>query len=426
MRFAPQPEDRGDYTIVLGAVDDGGGGGWTEQRSASYTFVVSVEAENVPPYFDYVGDVVALVDEPLALTVRARDLDGEDLAFGMTGLPAAATLTPGAAYGTVILAWTPTAVDAGSYTVTVNVADTGNGNPGWEASDSVQCTLIVRGTNVAPVLGVADQTIAEGQTLTLALAATDDDGDDLWYSAENLPFGATFDSQQGMLRWAPNLDQAGNYPNITFAATDGHSTSAASITIHVTNTNQAPQFVATTSQYVLEKQQLEFVVAGQDPDQDALLYRTQNVLPQGARLDALSGRFTWTPSYDQAGDYPVTFVVEDADGLADTMDVMLHVRTSIGTDDRSGQSQRDPRRQRWSSSLRRADPDAGTHCVTARRICLREPHVDPHTGRFRGHRARPGRANTVVAIHVSDGEARRRPSIVLAAADRAARAASLD
>ncbi|MHB8955464.1 MAG: putative Ig domain-containing protein [Pirellulaceae bacterium] len=415
-RFAPQPEDRGDYTIVLAAVDDGGSGGWTQQRSDSYTFVVSVEIENVPPHFDYVGDVVALVGEPLALNVRARDLDGEELTFGLVGLPAGAALTPGTVYGTVILEWTPAAADAGSYTVTVNVTDTANGNQSWEASDSVQFNLIVRGTNVAPVLDVADQTIAEGQTLTLALAATDDDGDHLWYSAANLPFGAVLDSQQGILQWAPNMDQAGNYPNITLAATDGHSTSTASITIHVTNTNQSPQFVATTSQYVLEKQQLKFVIAAQDADHDALAYRTQDVLPSGARLDALSGRFTWTPTYDQAGDYPLTFVVEDGSGLRDTMDVTLHVRNVnrwpvIDVDNHSvtlGAT--------LEFFVQATDLDAGSTLTYGATNLPDGATIDPHTGRFLWTPG-PGQAGEYgVAIHVSDGEATASTSIVLAAA----------
>jgi subtilase family serine protease len=415
-RFAPQPEERGDYSIVLTAVDDGGGGGWTQQRSASYTFVLSVETENVPPQLDYVGNVVALVDEPLALTVRARDLDAEDLTFELAGLPAAAALTPGTAYGTAILQWTPTAADAGSYTVALSVRDTGNGHPGWEAGDSEQFTLIVRSANAAPVLIVADQMVAEDETLTLTLAATDNDGDSLRYSAANLPFGATFDPQQGVLQWMPNLDQAGIYPNIVLGATDGHSTSTASITIHVTNTNRAPRFVATASQYVLEQQHLEFVVVAQDADHDALAYRTQDVLPSGARLDARSGRFTWTPTYDQAGDYPVTFVVADGGGLDDTMDVTLHVRNVnrapvVAVDNHSvtlGAT--------LEFAVHATDADAGSTLTYSATNLPEGAAIDPHTGRFLWTPG-PGQAGEYgVALHVWDGEATTSTSIVLAAA----------
>ncbi len=264
------------------ATDDAGGGNWTERRSASQTFVVSVEADNVPPRFDYVGNAVAVIGQPLALTVQARDLDGENLSFALAGLPPAATLTPGPVYGTAVLRWTPTAADAGSHLVRLDVTDTGNGHPALVANDSVQFTLLVRSTNAAPVLTLVDQSVAEGQTLTLALAAGDQDGDALRYAAHNLPQGATLDPQQGLLQWTPHLAQAGDYPNVQFSVTDGHSTDTASITIHVTNTNQAPRFAATSSQSVHENYELEFVIVAQDNDQDAVVYSSPNGLPLGA------------------------------------------------------------------------------------------------------------------------------------------------
>ncbi len=87
--IAPDPEDRGDYTIILTATDNGDGGGWVEQQSASQTFVVSVEAGNIPPRFDYVGDAVAVVGDLLCADttstrrgLRAADVFHERSATG--------------------------------------------------------------------------------------------------------------------------------------------------------------------------------------------------------------------------------------------------------------------------------------------------------------------------------------------------------
>ena len=71
---------------------------------------------------------------------------------------------------------------------------------------------------------IADQTIAEEQTLTLQVQATDPDGDPLLYSATNLPPGATFDPVAGVLTWTPNLFQAGTYSGIVLGASDGYLT----------------------------------------------------------------------------------------------------------------------------------------------------------------------------------------------------------
>ncbi len=380
--FAPELADRGDYAIVLTATDDAGGGNWTERRSASQTFVVSVEADNVPPRFDYVGNAVAVIGQPLALTVQARDLDGENLSFALTGLPPAATLTPGPVYGTAVLRWTPTAADAGSHMVRLDVTDTGNGHPALVANDSVQFTLLVRSTNAAPVLTLVDQSVAEGQTLTLALAAGDQDGDALRYAAHNLPQGATLDPQQGLLQWTPHLAQAGDYPNVQFSVTDGHSTDTANITIHVTNTNQAPRFAATSSQYVHENYELEFVIVAQDNDQDAVVYSSPGGLPLGAHLDARTGRFRWTPKYDQAGTYPVTFVVSDAGGLTDTMGVVLHVVNVNRPPVLSVGNHSVPLGTTLEFLPQASDPDAGTTLVFGATNLPEGATLDPQTGRF--------------------------------------------
>src|SRR5439155_595923 len=44
---------------------------------------------------------------------------------------------------------------------------------------------------------------------------------------------------------------------------------------------------------------------------DTLTYTT-SVLPTGASFNATTRTFTWTPSYTQAGTYPVTFTVTDS------------------------------------------------------------------------------------------------------------------
>ena len=170
LRFTPGAGDRGDYSISVSASDDGDGGGDGAVLVDTVTFVVSVESENDPPVLAYVGDRVAVADDPFELVVRSDDLDGESLTFSVTGLPPAATLTPGAVYGTAVLNWTPQASDVGDYSVEVSVTDEGNGNPLLIESDAAAFTLTVRQANSAPQLDpVGDPTVAEGETLTVSL-----------------------------------------------------------------------------------------------------------------------------------------------------------------------------------------------------------------------------------------------------------------
>src|SRR5207248_3029894 len=70
---------------------------------------------------------------------------------------------------------------------------------------------------------------------------------------------------------------------------------------------------------------LQFTVRATDPDGDAVIYAPATPLPDGADFDVSNGRFAWTPGYDQAGDYTLTFDATDAAGLFDTLQVHVGV-----------------------------------------------------------------------------------------------------
>src|SRR5262249_35939031 len=152
--------------------------------SASRSFVLSAHSANEPPRFDFIGDKVAVIGQPLEFTVRARDLDQDTLVITADNLPPGANLTQGPVYGTATVTWTPTAADAGTYLVTFRVADSGKGNPVLTATDTQTIRLTARAANQAPVLApVANPVVSEGQTLVVQLHATDPEGDGLAYSA---------------------------------------------------------------------------------------------------------------------------------------------------------------------------------------------------------------------------------------------------
>src|SRR5262249_59478191 len=105
------------------------GKGPTQALSASRSFVLSAHSANEPPRFDFIGDKVAVICQPLSFTVTAHDLDQDTLVITADGRPQGATLTQGPVYGKATVTWTPGAADAGTYLVTFPVADSGNGSP---------------------------------------------------------------------------------------------------------------------------------------------------------------------------------------------------------------------------------------------------------------------------------------------------------
>src|SRR5213078_3995642 len=109
--------------------------------------------------------------------LKATDGDQEPLVFSAVGLPIGATLVSGPAYGQATINWTPAAGDVGKYTILVMVTDIGNGNTAQPLTDQQTFSLVARTSNQSPVwVAAANQTVAEGQSLTVPLQAVDPDG----------------------------------------------------------------------------------------------------------------------------------------------------------------------------------------------------------------------------------------------------------
>ena len=123
-----------------------------------------------------------------------------------------------------IFSWTPAYGDAGSYEVTFEAPD---GN----FIDFETITITVNNVNSSPVLtSIANQSVSENETLSFTVNASDDDGDTITYSAQNLPAGALFSGNS--FTWIPTSGQAGTY-QVTFIASDGQTQDSEIITITV-------------------------------------------------------------------------------------------------------------------------------------------------------------------------------------------------
>ena len=110
----------------------------------------------------------------------------------------------------------------------------------------------------APVLdSIGDQTVNEGELLTIDVNAIDLDNDTLTYytDAENiLPSNFTFDEITGLFEWTPTDDDEGEY-DVTFFVTDGLFVDFETITITVLDT---------PLEYYIDNSDSEFIVFSGD------------------------------------------------------------------------------------------------------------------------------------------------------------------
>jgi hypothetical protein len=147
-------------------------------------------------------------------------------------------LPPGAFFDSLTqeFTWTPGFGDGGNYQVLFTLTD--DGDPGL--SDTEEITITVGDVNRPPVLDpIGAKIVNENELLSFTVTASDPDGDDLSFSADNLPPGSTFDPATRTFNWTPGNDQSGSYPNILFTVDDDGNpvlTDSEVIVITVSNT----------------------------------------------------------------------------------------------------------------------------------------------------------------------------------------------
>nr|MBN2277210.1 tandem-95 repeat protein [candidate division Zixibacteria bacterium] len=327
--FAYQIDEAGTFCIdscTVPGVDPEGKFDWlfddaTFNFSGPYCFTVldTTQPENQAPVLVDIGDKE--IDEGAELTfgVSASDPDGTYPALTTSTLPEGAGFTDNGD-GTGTFNWTPTFEQSGDYPVTFYASD-------GELDDEETITITVNNVNRPPVFADVDpQSTDENAELIFNVSASDADGAIPALTA-TIPEGAGFTDNgdgTGTFTWTPTYDQAGDYTAI-FYASDGTKMDTLEVSITVNNVNRAPEFAAVDPQTTDENVELTFNVTVADPDGETPEITAD--IPDGASFvdngDG-TGTFTWTPDYDQAGDYTVIFYATDGD-LTDELEVSVTV-----------------------------------------------------------------------------------------------------
>lgn len=315
--WTPDYEQAGSYEVLVIAKDPGG-------LEDSKAMPITVNNVNRAPVITPVTAQTVEENTPLKLQFLASDPDREDagkLLYSVTPLPEGAQFNP----NTGLLEWTPSFEQAGVYELTVRASDPG----GLISEFPLQVT--VNNVNRAPVIEpIAAQTGDENQPLRIQITARDPDREDagkVSLQLSPLPEGAQFDPASGVFQWTPNYQQAGSY-TLTVTATDPAGlTSQQQIQITINNVNRPPVLAEISPQTVDENQLLTFVVSASDPDPEdqGKLQLAMSGLPEGAQFDPATGKFSWIPSFDQAGEYELQATASDPGGLQARMAITIRV-----------------------------------------------------------------------------------------------------
>lgn len=201
------------------------------------------------------------------------------------------------------------------YVLDAAAGDTGSLSGGWRLAVTAGTPLCCA-SNVPPVfVPIDDPTVVVGQTLNLAVTATDPvDNDPITLTASNLPPSSVFGSTNGSgnLLWN-SATPAGVYTS-RFYATDVDGTTLETVII-TCRTNEPPVLSAIGHKFVAVSNSLNFAVTATDPVGNDAITLTTSTLPAGASFGATNGTgsFSW-PNAEPTGTYSVTFYAADVAG----------------------------------------------------------------------------------------------------------------
>ncbi len=308
--FSPDFTQAGVYPITFYAAD----------AAATDSEVVTVtvgDAGNQAPVLDSIGPKLISEGQHLAITVTGYDLDGTIPAFQAVNLPINATFVDNGD-GTAAFDFTPDFTQAGAYGVTFIATD-------GVLADSEQVLITVRELgNQAPVIdSIADQSISEGDTLILNLAATDPEGQAITFNYSSTPplRGVTLvDNFDGtaVFTYMPDYLSAGTYTVRIFATDDGSPklTGAMTFTLTVFDFNQPPVIDSIGPFGIKVGKTLTFAVTAHDTTDQGTgeIYLLLNNPPANATfVDSGNGTgvFTFAPTSSQVGVLTVQFMAVD-------------------------------------------------------------------------------------------------------------------
>ncbi|WEK36235.1 MAG: PA14 domain-containing protein [Candidatus Pseudobacter hemicellulosilyticus] len=186
--------------------------------NSGYSNEVGVTTPNRVPVFEEVLDHTVQAGTTFTLPVKAVDPDGDALTFTAQNLPYFTSIVP-VGNGLVNLVSTTTMWDQGVYNIWLFVDDGHNGK------DTVRFTMVVNDNALPVITNIPDLTLTEGQQGSVALKATDLEGNAyINWRIENKPVFATLiDSGNGRasIKLQPGFDANGTYA-ITVVADDGY------------------------------------------------------------------------------------------------------------------------------------------------------------------------------------------------------------
>jgi chitodextrinase len=281
-------------------------------NSSAATVTITVSGVNDAPVAS--NQTVAVTEDVAkALVLVGSDVDGDPLTYTIVAAPTKGTLSGTAPN----LTYTPAADYTGADSFTFRV------NDGTVNSSTATVTIAVTGTNDAPVAASQSVSAVEDANKTIALSATDGDGDPLTYSIVTNPAHGSLSGTAPNVTYIPT----GNYngpDSFSFRANDGLTNSnTAAVTITVASVNDSPVSGNQTVAAVEDTAKV-ITLAGSDVDGDPLTFNIVSAPTKGT-LTGIGAVHTYTPTANYSGSDSFTYRVNDGTVNSATATVTINI-----------------------------------------------------------------------------------------------------
>ncbi|HMS55912.1 MAG TPA: putative Ig domain-containing protein [Fimbriimonadaceae bacterium] len=288
----------GVFQVTVCITDNRGG-------EDSETFTITVEEDNMPPAINGLPEDITL-DEgdelSLDLTTWDGDIPAQTLTFSLVSGPTGLTLSP-----TGELRWQTGESDGGlTHIVTIELSD------GVDTVEGILNVHVSEGNTPPDVTNPGNQSVAEEETLTLQISASDVDepAQTLTYYLDEGGQGMNLDSNTGELTWTPTEEDGPQTRSVQISVSDGVDSTIINFDIVVEEVNQPPSIGTDGDLDAEVDQEVTFTATAQDDDipENTLTFSLDGA-PDGATIDETTGEFSWTPT--EPGEFSFDVVVTD-------------------------------------------------------------------------------------------------------------------
>ena len=264
---------------------------------------------HAPAFRRTLPDTVIRERQSMRFRVWATDEDGDTLRYRLLQAPPGTTIEPFTGYVTYV----PGFEDAGRYSVEVAVSD-----GRVEVTDLANVRVIHVNRPPRVDKAVPDQIVREGERLSVAVAAEDPDRDSLSFSLIEISYRFRLFSRTGVFDWSPGYEAAGVYRCFVVISDGSVSDTSNVFSFDVLPTNRPPVFGRQLVDTVLQElEPLLMELDADDLDGDSVRYSIE-LAPDGVTISA-AGFLSWTPSYDQAGNYVIVISASDGDRSSESI-----------------------------------------------------------------------------------------------------------